>query len=220
MCKLFGAECVAYLSIDDKARVPIGLTAANKQSPLMMSMEYTVRLPDHDFVKAPQHKLIPSVNAICKIDEFGDVTYSGPTVISIRSGKHDSSSAFTHQKDFEKLLVLFPEYKKCPIFVVSVDGGPDENPRFPKTLAYGIKRFQELNLDVYITLTHAPGNSAFNHVERRMAPLSKELAGVVLPHEHYGSHLDASGKTIDGDLERKNFQQAGNTLAEVKFMIS
>ena len=139
----------------------------------------------------------------------------GP-LITIRSGKHDSSSAFTHQKDLEKLLARFPQYKQCSIFVVSVDGGPDENPRFPKTLAYGIKRFKELNLDAYVTLTHAPGNSAFNHVERCMAPLSKELAGVLLPHEHYGSHLDASGKTINDDLECRNFQHAGNTLAQVR----
>ena len=199
MCKLFGSQCIAYLSVDDKARVPIGLTAATKQAPLMMMMEYKVKLPDHDFVKAPQHKLVPSVNAICDIKQSGEVTYSGPTLITIRSGKHDSSSAFTHQQDLEKLLVTFPRYKLCPIFVVSVDGGPDENPRFHKTLAYGIKRFKDLNLDMYITLTHAPGNSAFNHVERRMAPLSKELAGVVLPHEYYGSHLDASGKIIDDE---------------------
>ena len=106
VCKLFGPECVTFLSVDDKARVPIGLTAAQKQSPLMMSLEYEVRLPDHDFVKIPQHKLIPSVNAVCKLNEFGDVTYSGPTVISIRSGKHDSSSAFTHQQDLE--IITWP----------------------------------------------------------------------------------------------------------------
>ena len=99
--------------------------------------------------------------------------------------------------------------------MVSVDGGPDENPRFPKTLAYGIKRFKDLNLDAYVTVTYAPGNSAFNQVERRVAPLSKELAGVILPHEHYGSHLDSSGKTIDEELERRNFKKAGTTLAEV-----
>lgn len=48
-----------------------------------------------------------------------------------------------------------------------------------------------------------------------MAPLSRELAGLVLPHESCGSHLDNNGRTIDDDLEKKNFQKAGEVLAEV-----
>ena len=41
---------VYFISQDDKARVSIGLTAANKQSPLLMHVEYRVSLPDHDWV--------------------------------------------------------------------------------------------------------------------------------------------------------------------------
>ncbi|GFO38799.1 hypothetical protein PoB_006530400 [Plakobranchus ocellatus] len=59
------------------------------------------------------------------------------------------------------------------------------------------------------------GNSAFHPVERRVAPLSRDLAGVVLSHEHFGSHLDSSGKTVDEQMERQNFQHAGETLTEV-----
>lgn len=46
---------------DDKACVPMGITAANKQSPILMHVEYKVKLPDHDYVVAPSYKLIPSV---------------------------------------------------------------------------------------------------------------------------------------------------------------
>ena len=42
---------------DDKAKVPIGVTTANKQSPLIMHVNYEMHLPDHDFVKATKHKL-------------------------------------------------------------------------------------------------------------------------------------------------------------------
>ena len=56
-----GPNEVCFICQDDKARVPIGLTAANKQSPLLMHVEYRVSLPDHDWVVAAQHKLIPSV---------------------------------------------------------------------------------------------------------------------------------------------------------------
>lgn len=48
-----------------------------------------------------------------------------------------------------------------------------------------------------------------------MAPLSRELSGVILPHDHYGSHLDNSGKTIDSEKEKQNFEYAGQALAEI-----
>lgn len=71
------------------------------------------------------------------------------------------------------------------------------------------------NLDALFIATNAPGRSAFNRIERRMAPLSHELSGVILPHDHFGSHLDSQRRTIDDALELKNFQYAGEVLAEV-----
>ena len=63
--------------------------------------------------------------------------------------------------------------------------------------------------------THAPGQSAYNAVERRMAPLSNELAGIILPYDMYGSHLNNNNKTVDEALEAKNFSYAGQSLAEI-----
>lgn len=63
LASLLGPKEVLFVSQDDKARVPIGLTAANKQAPLLMHVEYRVSLPDHDWVIAARHKLIPSVYA-------------------------------------------------------------------------------------------------------------------------------------------------------------
>ena len=48
-----------------------------------------------------------------------------------------------------------------------------------------------------------------------MAPLSAEISGLVLPHDHFGSHLNSACKTMDVELEKRNFQYAGNVLAEV-----
>ncbi len=47
-----------------------------------------------------------------------------------------------------------------------------------------------------------------------MAPLSRKLAGLILKHDHYVSHLDCSGKTVDADLEKVNFKHIG-TPAEI-----
>lgn len=92
--------------------MPIGITAAHKQSPILMSMEYPVRLPDHDWVVAERHKLVPSVYAGLTIDSrkldgsTANIKYSGPTYVAIRSGKHSGSTAATHAFDFNTLLKL------------------------------------------------------------------------------------------------------------------
>ena len=62
---------------------------------------------------------------------------------------------------------------------------------------------------------NAAGLSAFNPVERRMAPLFRDLPGIVLPYDHFGNQLDSSGKTIDREMEEKNFQKAAEVLSEV-----
>lgn len=48
-----------------------------------------------------------------------------------------------------------------------------------------------------------------------MAPLSKEMSGTILPHDRYGSHLDGSCRTVDLDLELRNFEYAGQVLADI-----
>ena len=78
-----------------------------------------------------------------------------------------------------------------------------------------IEQFIQNNLDAIFVATNAPGRNAVNRVERSMAPLSKELAGLILPRDNFGSHLDRQGKTVDPDLERQNVGHAGKVLTEV-----
>jgi hypothetical protein len=228
LASLLGHDDVAMISQDDKCRVPIGITAAKAQAPILMHMQYRVALPDHDWIVGEKHKLIPSVYAGLAIKDNGygskdAVSYSGPTYISIRSGKHSSSTAKTHARDFSKLMEIdeFDTITKTesgeikPIFIILVDGGPDENPRYPKTIKSAIHHFKQYNLDALFIATNAPGRSAFNPVERRMAPLSRQLSGVILPHENFGTHLDGNGKTVDLELEKQNFEYAGETLAKI-----
>lgn len=87
--------------------------------------------------------------------------------------------------------------------------------RYAKVIAFAINHFKKQNLDALFLVTNAPGRSAYNPVERRMAPLSSQLFGVILKPDHYGSHLNGRGKTTDETLERKNFSKAGNTLTEL-----
>ena len=43
----------------------------------------------------------------------------------------------------------------------------------------------------------------------------KVLSGVILEHDKFGNHLDANGMRVDKDLELKNFEYAGRTLAKI-----
>ena len=170
----------------------------------------------HGIVVAPKHKLIPSVIGDIKLvkskDQTNDaVTYSGATYIGIRSAKHSASSEFAHFQDMMRVRSL-PEFatsfqtdrhEEKKVMIVTADGGPDENPRYEKTINYSIKYFVENGLDAFFLATNAPGRSAFNRVERRMV---KELSDVILEHDKFGSNLDAKGVTVDKDLELKTFE--------------
>ncbi|KAJ8679327.1 hypothetical protein QAD02_015114 [Eretmocerus hayati] len=99
---------VVSISQDDEARTSLGITAAKKLIVILMHMEYKVSSPDHDFVVGPRDKLIPSVYAVIVIKEnrMGDpkpMTYSGPTHIKIRSGKHSSCIAALHDDDIQAM---------------------------------------------------------------------------------------------------------------------
>ncbi|CAF1354732.1 unnamed protein product [Rotaria sordida] len=115
-----------------------------------MHLDYIIKLPDHDFVTASRHQLTSSVYAACLINNVGDVGYSGSIYIAIRSTKHDKSISANPRDDFNRLVKL-QEFntagldssnKVKSIVIITVDGGPDENPRFPKTLASSIDIFK------------------------------------------------------------------------------
>ncbi|CAG8535804.1 31756_t:CDS:2, partial [Racocetra persica] len=77
---------------------------------ILIRLEYQIELPDHDWVVAERHKLISSVYAILdvhkdKYEQAEAVTYSGSTFIRICSSKHDSSTAYSHGKDFDDLIL-------------------------------------------------------------------------------------------------------------------
>ena len=102
------------------------------------------------------------------------VSYSGSTYIAIRSGKHSSSTAMSHDLDFERLLHLkeFEDMTRSgidrlvkPVFVFTVDGGPDENPHYQTLIKVAIHHFVQHDLDALFIAANAPGRSAFNRVE-------------------------------------------------------
>ena len=144
---------------------------------MLMHIEARVKLPDHDYVVAERHKLIPSVYTAITITPNGlgnpaAVTYSGLTYVAIHSGKHSSSTAFTHCLDFKCLITIesFKEHitvsgttqEMKPVVVICVYGGSDGNPRFQKTITSSVHYFKNHNLYCLIIVCNAPGRSAFH----------------------------------------------------------
>jgi hypothetical protein len=70
------------------------------------------------------------------------------------------------------------------------------------------------NLSTHEIFVKIPNSLQYSN-ERRMAPMSRELSGVVFPHDHFGNHLDSCSKTMDDDLEIQNFEEAGEVLASI-----
>ncbi|CAF1331089.1 unnamed protein product [Adineta steineri] len=95
LAMLFGSESVFIISQNGRARVQLYLPAAKKQVLSLTYLEYRTELSDNDFVTSEKHKLIPFIHgALVFKDE--ELLFSGPTYITVRSGKHDHSRAFTH----------------------------------------------------------------------------------------------------------------------------
>ena len=75
-------------------------------------------------------------------------------------------------------------------------------------------------MDACFIFAHAPGSIAYNPVERRMAPQQQE-SGIGLPFKTFGSHLNASNKTIDSVLEEKNILKLiSEVFNETKIVVS
>ena len=109
IASILGSEETIFISPDDKAIVKLGIIAAKLQTAMVMHLSYRVRLPNHDYIVASKHHLIPLVYAFLSVDDkaFGQpsaVSCKGPTAIYIRSGKHDRSNALSHCLDLSDIL--------------------------------------------------------------------------------------------------------------------
>ena len=114
---------------------------------MLMNLHYRIRLPDHDWTVAPRHQLTPSVDAACLSSKDGDLEHSGASYI-----------AQSHALVFDRLMTLsiFGQVTKDhigqvkSIVIITVDEGPDENPRFPKTLVASIRTFKKIQSRCYV----------------------------------------------------------------------
>ena len=61
ICIMVGPEAATFTSNDDKACVALSLAATSLQAPVLIHLDYRVRLPDHSFVIGECYTLITPV---------------------------------------------------------------------------------------------------------------------------------------------------------------
>ena len=160
------------ISQDDKAKVAVGIPAVGRHFETMQTVLESVSLPDHDFPIGTSQKLIPSVYLLINPKEADESLRASQMAIFIRVQWHIGSSSTTHMTDILSLVSNeeFTEFfnykgKVKPLWILLVDGRPDENPWHLKNVNQYCKLFRHLNLDYLTIRTHAPGQSAYNPVE-------------------------------------------------------
>ncbi|CAG8829559.1 9888_t:CDS:2 [Gigaspora margarita] len=145
----------------------------------MQTILELVSVPDHDFSIRSSQKLVPSVYLLINPKKTNESLQVGQILIFIRAQWHLGSSSAMHIADILSLV---------------------SNKRFDRILRYNneIKLLWVLLVDDYLTIhTHAPGQSAYNPVERSMSSLSKKVAVITLLINHFENHLDSQGNKRD-----------------------
>ncbi|CAI2197718.1 6770_t:CDS:2, partial [Funneliformis geosporum] len=127
--------------------------------------------------------------------------------ISIQNAQPEyfiGTSSTIHIVDLESIIsneefstTLKKEVKVRPIWILLVDGGPNENSKHMKNIIQYAHLFHALELNYLTICTHTPDQSAYNLVECSMASLFAKLAVITLPVGEFGSHLNSQEKVVD-----------------------
>ncbi|CAG8497475.1 9233_t:CDS:2 [Scutellospora calospora] len=162
------------------------------------------------------------VYLIINPENTNETLRQGQLSIYVRPEYFVGTSSLSHMRDLIEIskcddfapMLKYSDHLKS-IWFLLVDGGPDENPKHLKNIVEYCRLFRELDLDYLSVRTHAPYQSAYNLVERSMCTLSKKLAGIELPINKFGSHLNSQGVVVDEDLAKCNFEFSGQSLCEI-----
>ena len=209
-------EFATYLSIDDKAIIPIGEPGlpvssgvrGHNQSIVLADGPSPSAL-DHDF---HIHGIVPSVTFAVTIPESAqDSFYSGRTFVGLKDKVTQPSSPVRHATELSFLLKspVFDNESVAnkPILVIVSDGGPDHRISYVSVQLSMICLFQPLDLDMLVVSRTCPYQSWQNIAERVMSTLNLALMNIALAR-----------KEVPEEFER--LLRNKNTLAEVREVVA
>ena len=193
--------CVRSLafSCDDKAKGGIGKLFGSKfhQIARFFLDDDSPQSADHDFPVDSKFHIIPSGTLQILYDteetpglvqdtqgrDHVATSRSGKLTIVNRSAKFMGSNSQTHMNDVYRIMNETERASSSEpklILWIIADGGPDWNVKSPLALmSYG-RLFRRLKKDVLGVSMPAPGHSRANEIERKWAPVTNLVAGVVL----------------------------------------
>jgi hypothetical protein len=100
--------------------------------------------------------------------------------------------------------------------IMTIKGSPEDNPRYSRTISCAIDYFLTFDLDA-LYISTSPSESQINaNIHKRVVPIAKDLASVILPYEHFGQHYDGNNDTIDEDLEKSNYEKGKYNSSDSK----
>ena len=119
---------------------------------------------------------------------------------------------FKYYQTFKNILID-KEGEVKAVWIRDNDGGTDQQVRSVNSMYANAYFFIKYDLDYLFISQSAPDMSFINRAERFMSLLSGPLSGLILSHDHFGSHLK-SKKIIDQKKFYKNMMHACKILAD------
>ncbi|CAG8808674.1 44283_t:CDS:2, partial [Gigaspora margarita] len=188
------ADDTVIISQDDKTKVSLGISVVGRIFKTLQSINKPILVADHNFPVGSKMKLIHFVYLIIDLANSNDSLRLEQLLIFVRPEYFVGTLSLTHISDLQR---------------------SDENLKHIKNIIHYCNFFCKFDFDYLTIRTHAPGQSVYNPVECSIASLSEKLAGITLPVDNFGSHLDSQGKVLDKDLACRNFEFVGNHLCNI-----
>ena len=181
-------DIVNYISVDDKAIIPVGEPGLPVSSgvrghnrSIVLADGPSPSALDHDF---HVHGIVPSVAFAVKIpDSPQDSFYCGRAFVGLKDKVTQPSSALRHATELSQLLESSADgdvLASKPILVTVSDGGPDHRVTFVSVQLSLICLFMSLDLDMLVVARTCPYQSWQNIVERVMSTLNLALMNIAL----------------------------------------
>jgi hypothetical protein len=129
------------------------MAAVGRTFKTIQTINEPVSVPDHDFLLAIKHKLVPFVYLLVDPSNTNDSLRSGKTRIFIRPEYFLSTSCETHMVDLISITKeeSFHEFTHNgnsvkPFWILLIDGGPNENSQFFANISKYLLLFKNLTL--------------------------------------------------------------------------
>ena len=173
---------LTYVSVDDKAVVPVGgpdcyisTGVCGHNHSLVPLNGHQLQALDHDF---HLFGIVPSVAFFIDVpDNASDSFFRGATFVTNKDKVTQPSCALRHSAEMSSLIRLNYDgmVASKPVLVIVSDGGPDHRVTFGSVQVASLSLFCSLDLDMLVCVRTCPYQSWTNVAERIMSTLNLAL---------------------------------------------